>query len=274
MRRLLALLGLGLGLAPGAAPAGAQDEPYPAPRPHTTFALRDDDGVAVRRLDARVVYAGRRLNVRVALRATSRSGLERSVVLRVGRCIGGPVASPVCPPAFSRRIVLRRGATTFRYHVATVRIPERRVDSLRVSVTRPGRVVDPRGTRGYAELLLRGAAWRGPVAGEAFGFSARAGAGVDVRRVRLDAVGISPERARPLLGWTMDFAESLRVRTVAQACAEGCPARAQERLVPAGSSDFRDRPTLRRAGDVIRFGALAADAARPLFAVALPWPEL
>src|SRR4051794_8996210 len=89
---LLAVMAIG---ASDAASAGAVDRFHP--RPHSDFTLRAS-GLRIARFDVNARPHGSRIQVSVKLTARSRRSDER-VVLRIGRCVGGPATFPSCPPA-------------------------------------------------------------------------------------------------------------------------------------------------------------------------------
>jgi hypothetical protein len=282
LRTLVAAAAAGALLAP--ATAVAQDDvPYGrGERPHDTLSVPARDDVAVRQFVARFREQGDRIQVRVTLRAVPRGAARKTLVLRLGRCSDGSASALDCPPVVSRRVVLRRGDLGMRVLDATIRKPSRRFDAVQASLTAPGRTAGPSRAGTYAVLELRSRAWRFRPTTFPWGLYTQAlpenGAGFDLRSIRVDAVGITPVRARPTLRWdAVNTAGPATVRMTTKGClpTQTCRERVDEARVggpEAPGSDFR-RPTIRRDGDAVSVAGTRVEDGAALWSVTLPFPE-
>jgi hypothetical protein len=270
-RRLIALAGIASVAA--VAPSAAETLRPTQSRPHSSVVIRDAYNVATDRLSASIQPDHGRLRVRIDFSARSRSG-KRAVLLRAGRCVRGELASPSCPPSFTRHVVLYPNKTVHITATAFLRRPPKRQDSIRIFVTRPGK--QPPTTRPIAELALRGSAWRA-LAGRVFGYAVHSRAGVTIRAVRASGTGVSTERLRGTFTWDATSAADLDARTVISPCVEGapkCTVNSTPSPLAAGQrGTFFQRPTLFRAGaTTYTFQLVAPDSNAPLFVTLLPWP--
>jgi len=276
--RLLAVLFVVAGLgAPGAASAGAAD--VFRPRPHSDFTLRAS-GLRIARFEVNTRPLGHRIQVSVKLTARSR-GHDVRAVLRIGRCIDGPATFPSCPPAASRRVLLHPHRTIVVAFDALVLPPRARRDAIRVSLTRPGRVVRPyRSPRaGIVDMLLPRSAWT-RYADRSFGVRiARPWEGdalpYDVGTIAARAAQIDHLRLRPSLSWSAaGVAPQAVVSTTLGPCADGAPCRSWQRMADlVGRVGFGGRPTLVRVQtrQLLAFDARTLDGT--LFSLVLPWPR-
>ena len=254
-------------------PAGAETQRPTQSRPHSAVVIRDSYNVAVDRLSANVQPDHGRLRVRIDFSARARSTDKRAVVLRAGRCVRGPLSSPSCPSAYSRRVVLYPDKTVHVTTNAFLRRPGKHQDAIRISVTIPGKV---KGARPIAELFLRGSAWR-KLAGTDFGYAIHSRAGVAIRALRAYGAGVSSERLRGTFTWQATSSANLDAKTIISPCFEGAPKCAVDEtptpLIGGQGGDFFARPTLfRRGASIYTFQLVATDNNVPLFVTRLPWP--
>lgn len=277
-RRLLAALVLGLFAGAAAAASAAAPALY-GPRPHSDFTLRAS-ALRIARFDVNARPQGRRILVSVTLTARSRRKDVR-VVLRIGRCVGGPATFPSCPPAASRRVLLHPHRTVVVRFQGLVLRPRKRTNAIRVSLTAPGRVVRPYRSphAGIVDMLLPARAWT-RYADRSFGVRiARPWEGDalphDVQAIAVRAAQIDHLRLLPTLSWTAAGVPPQGVvTTTIGPCAAGAPCRAFQRMADQhGRVGFGARPNLVRTEtrQVLTFEASTLDAR--LFNLVLPWPR-
>jgi hypothetical protein len=254
------------------ASALADDTPYPSgDRPHAGVSLHELSGspVAVTRFHTSARRRGGRLLVHVSLRAHLRSGSQRTAVLRAGACRPGTSSFLTCPPSFNRRVRIRRDGTSRGFN-AFIRIPRRSVDTIRVSLTRPGDVVRPYHPQAYAMVELGGEGWRGDLAGRPFGAEIEPVEGVDVFDLRIDAAGVSDESVRPVLRWTGRSTRPVVVHTECTGSA-GCASQTRDVAVtPERNGSYWRRPFLRDAAPTLGLTGTIGGAA--LFRAEVPRP--
>jgi hypothetical protein len=270
-RRTITTLCVATTIALVAIPASAETVRPSQSRPHTAVVIRDAYNVAVDRLSANVHPDHGKLRVRIDFSARSRSG-KRAVLVRAGRCVRGELASPSCPPSYTRRVVLYPDKTVHITATAFLRRPPKRQDSIRIFISRPGK--QPASTRAIAELALRGSAWRS-LAGTDFGYAVRSRPGVTVRAVRAYGAGVSADQLRGTFTWEASSATDLSGKTIISPCARaGCSVRQTPATFAAGqTATFFERPTLSRGGaSMYAFQLVADDTNAALFVVQLPWP--
>jgi hypothetical protein len=265
---LVACAGLG-----AAEPVAGQLRPT-SKRPHSAVVVRDSFNVAVDRLSARTQRVGDRLRVRMVFSAWSRLG-NRSVTLRLGRCVSGGPGSSYCPPTSSRKITLRPDKTT-HVTVASVRVPPRREDAVEITVVPSAAPPPGVKRRPIAELFLRGTAWRRTPLGD-FGLAVFPRADVAVRAVRSYGAGVSPDQLRGTFRWIVRTSQRLDARTVVSPCFEGAPTCSVREhptvLEPGRDNIFFQRPTLFRGNALVyTFALYPAGGHVPLFHTRLPWP--
>jgi hypothetical protein len=249
------------------------------PRPHSDFTLRAS-GLRIARFDVNARPHGRRVQVSVKLTARSRRSDVRAV-LRIGRCVGGPATFPSCPPAASRQVLLHPHRTIVVAFGALVLRPRARTDAIRVSLTRPGRVVRPSGGRraGIVDMLLPRSAWT-RYADRTFGVRiARPWEGddlpYDVGTLAVRAAQIDHLRLRPTVSWTAaGVAPQAVVSTTLGPCAGGAACHSWQRMADlVGRVGFGGRPNLVRAQtrQLLAFDARTLNGT--LFSLVLPWPR-
>jgi hypothetical protein len=277
-RRLLAAFVAVVAVGAASSASAAAADLY-RPRPHSDFTLRASS-LRVARFEVSARPRGDRIEVSVKLTARSRRRDVR-VVLRVGRCVGGPATFPSCPPAAGRRVLLHPHRTVVVAFRALLRRPRARTDAIRVSVTRPGRVVRPyRSPRaGIVDMLLPASAWR-RYAGRTFGVRiARPWEGdrlpYDVGEIAARAAQIDHLRLRPSVSWSAaGVAPQAVVATTLGPCAGGAACRSWQRMADlVGRVGFGGRPHLVRAQtrQLLAFDARTLDGT--LFSLVLPWPR-
>jgi hypothetical protein len=277
-RRLLAALFVGAVSTAAPVASSTAADAY-RPRPHTDFTLRASH-VRIARFDVNARPRAGRIQVSVKLTARSR-GSDARVVLRIGRCVGGPATFPSCPPAASRRILLHPHRTIVVAFQALVPVPRARREAIRVSLTRPGRVVRPyRSPRaGMVDMLLPRSAWT-RYADRTFGVRiTRPWEGerlpYDVGTIAARAAQIDHLRLRPSVSWSAaGVAPQAVVSTTLGPCAGGAPCRAWQRMADlVGRVGFGGRPQLVRAQtrQLLAFDARTLDGT--LFSLVLPWPR-
>lgn len=278
LRPLAAFGAIALLVAGGSAGAAA-----PArynPRPHSDLTLRESD-VRVARFDVTARPRGNRILVSAKLTARSRAKDFRAVV-RIGRCVGGPSASPSCPPAFSRAVLLHPRRTIVLSVSALVPRPIARTNAIRVSLTPRGRVVRPHRSRNVAmvDMLLPASAWT-TYPDQAFGLRiTRPWEGdrlpTDVRTIAVRAAQIDAGRLRPTLSWTArGVAPQAIVTTTVGPCTGDAACRyAWQRMAnQIGRVGFGGRPHATRtdARQLLTFGARTLNGR--LFDLVMPWPR-
>jgi hypothetical protein len=237
-------------IAVGLPPAAAADQRISSShRPHTRVATYQRGGVIVRRL----LFQGHRSSHRIVgtmgVAVDNRSRTTRTVQLRIGRCRGGPLARPVCPSARSvlLRIPSQRRISAFRR--VRLRQPSTRDDQIEVSVTRPGARPPISHAFNYANLLLRGRAWRSG-ASTWYGLQAgRAIVGEAVVRAVVDVPATARSSIRPSIAWSGTAAGGTPWVTAVRLCATsfGCDAAPEARrwttMATTGRVAFQERPS-------------------------------
>ncbi|CAA9502066.1 MAG: hypothetical protein AVDCRST_MAG85-1824 [uncultured Solirubrobacteraceae bacterium] len=190
--------------------ATAQQGRYEGSRPHSVARIRDRDGVAVTRIEAKVRRVGSQLEVRVVLDAHLRRGTSRAAALHVLSCTG-TTDYPDCPNRSPRRIAL---APQSRTTAATVRVavPPPKTDAIVVALTRPPRYKHGSDPTTYAYLQIQGEGWRGRGAGRSYGAVVEPLDGFDVHELHFDGIGLGPKEARAAVMWSVSSEEPARVR--------------------------------------------------------------
>ena len=260
------------------ATAGATSAPYD-PRPRASFAMRDA-GLRVARFDVHAVPRGERLLVGVTMTARSRARDVRAV-MRVGRCTGGPVATPACEPAVNRPVVLHPGRTTIVHLNARVRRPSPTRDAVRVSLTPPGRVVRPSSPAvAIVDVLLPSSAWT-VFPGQRFGLRVARpwegdGLPYDITTIAARGSQVDADTLQATLGWTADIPPGTVVTTTAGTCPAGgvaCPPPSETMADRLGHANESRNPRLQRAApkQVLSYGARTADGS--MFDLVMPWPR-
>jgi hypothetical protein len=202
-------------------------------------------------------------------------------VLRIGRCSGGPVATPSCEPAISRAVLLHPRRTTIVAVSARVRAPSAGRDAIRVSLTPPGRVVRPSSPRvAIVDMLLPASAWT-RFAGQGFGLRvARPWEGdllpYDVTTIAVRGSQVDAGRLDATLAWTARLPAGTLVSTTAgqcQAADAGCPPVSQTAAGAGGrASSERRQPLPRvRSRQMLTYGARTSEGS--LFDLVMPWPR-
>jgi hypothetical protein len=254
---------------PQVASAAAQAIP-PTARPHSRVVTYDRGDVRIGRLQMAVTRSGGRLHARVALsvRNVSRGPLRRE--LRVGRCIGGLAAAPVCPASATIHVRLAAGEQRDYDARVTLRQPPARPDAVQAALVRAG-ARQPYGFRSDGLLLLKGGAWRATGAGRTYGVQFASGDGA--RRLSFDIPLIARDRAYIDVKWQGTAAPDGAATTISRCTGATCTSRplpaARSR---SGSQLFGNRFDFTRGtADALGLSAVAPGGA-PLFDAALPWP--
>src|SRR5919198_992094 len=163
--RAVALLAV---LAAAGAHAGPASAQAPTGRPHSHVVTYARGNLHVERLQMAVTRPGERLSARVALTVRNEEPWAIVRELRIGRCVGGTGAAPVCPATRTVHVRLAAGEQrTFVAHV-TLRQPPPRLDAAQAALVRPS-ARQPYAMRSDGLLLLKGRAWRGGGAGRTYG---------------------------------------------------------------------------------------------------------
>jgi hypothetical protein len=235
-------------------------------------------GVLVYDFRAAVAQSGRKLRVRVVVGAASTADASRRIVVRAGRCTSGELSFPDCPPEFTRSLVVPRGRLAYRSLRFALRRPPARLDTIRITVNRPGEVTRARpvgagAAAAYAQLLLRGSAWRDSPR-TLFGLGIVRKSAVRLTALRADAAALSSRAIRPSFEWAGIAADSVVVLSDERTCGtpDCAPARSLRSTLRAGvEHHFFDRPELERgAPPGLGLDVTAGD--RRLGTVRLPWP--
>jgi hypothetical protein len=267
-----------LGATTAASAAPAPPVRPPDQRPHTIAATYDRDGVVVRRFDLRITRRTGVLHATVTATAQA-SGATRRVALVVGRCAGGSLGFPTCPPSLIVPVTLRAGAGPIAVsRSVTLRQPPPGSDYVQAALVTPGSAHDARfaAKQEYARVLLRGTAWRGPLAGQAFGVRTRATAALDVRHVTLNLSAVSPAAARPVWTWTGTAPAPFSAATTLSPCGSdsGCTSHVYADTFGAGSVTAFARPGAHRPAGATAFSLTVASGPQDQAAtVRLPWPD-
>jgi hypothetical protein len=259
-----------LAAAIAASPAAADRIPFSA-RPHSRVVTYDRGDVLVRRLQMTVTRADHRLHVRVRLTARNVGDTALRRELRVGRCVSGPLAYPVCPPSSTINVRLAPGQLRSVTAAVALRQPPARPDTIEAALVAPG-ARSPYLNRTDGELLLTGGAWRGAGAGRPYGVSF--GPGDGARRLNFDIPVTEPDQAYIDVKWQGTAAPAQATTTISRyrgASREDQPLRADKRR--SGPMLFGNRFDFdRRGASAIGLRATAPDGAE-LFGAALPWPR-
>jgi hypothetical protein len=256
----------------GAAPAAPASTQRPVGRPHSHVVTYDGGDLHVQRLQMAVMSSRGRLRARVAL--TVRNETRRPIAreLRIGRCVGGAPAAPVCAPTRSVRV--RLGAGEQRSFTARVTLarPPARTDAVQAALVRRT-ARQSYAFRSDGLLLLSGSAWRGAGAGRTYGVALAPGDGA--RRLSFDIPLTAPGRAFIDVKWQGTAAPAGAATTISRCTRGTCtpqplpPARAH-----SGPRTFGNRLDFQaQAADSIGLRAVSATGGPPLFDATLPWPE-
>lgn len=269
-RRALVSLVLAAALVPAAsAPAAASFGA--ASRPHTrvvTYA----HGVRVGTLQLALHRAGHVLRGHVVLSASSTTGRAVTRTLRVGRCLRGTAAAPVCPASTALRVRVPATGTVALRRLITLRQPGARLDAVEARLVAAGTSTMSRFSYSDAELLLRGRAWRGASAGHGYGVVLGSGPGASIGRISVDGPATDPDRLYADVVYT---AAGPDLGTPVTTFLRSPPAPGDLGTVlrnrrGSGPTEFRDRFDVHRRG-AATFGIQVRNPAL-LGRVLLPWP--
>lgn len=262
-------------LAAALAPAAPASAALPLPvhaRPHArvvTYA----HGVRVTTLQLALHRSGHVIRGRVILAAHGTTGRAITRTLRVGRCLRGAAAAPICPASISIAVhVPARGSVRVSRSI-TVRQPGARLDSVEARLVVPGARTEPAFYHADAELLLRGRAWRGAAAGHEYGLVLSSLADASIGRISVDGPAIYPDTLYADVAYTAGGTALGRPLTTFLRS----PARAGDagtvlhNLRGSGPDDFRDRFQVTQRG-ASAFGVQVRGAGHVLARVLLPWP--
>jgi hypothetical protein len=271
VRPTLVALTLGAALAT-AAPVSAATRFPPSERPHArvvTYA----HGVRVTTLQLSLHRSGHLIRGRVILAAQSTTGRAVTRTLRVGRCLRGSAAAPVCPASTSRTVrVPAAGSVTLTQSV-TLRQPGARLDAVEARLVSPRAAPQAAFHHADAELLLRGRAWRGVTAGHQYGLVLTSHPDAAVGRISVDGPATKPDELYADVVYT------------ASGPALGVPVTTFLRSPPpagdlgtmlsnrrgSGPESFRDRFDAKQQG-ASTFGIQVRGGGHLLARVLLPWP--
>jgi hypothetical protein len=262
---------LGAALAT-AAPASAALPLPVAARPHArvvTYA----HGVRVSTLQLALHRSGHVIRGRVILAAQSTTGRAITRTLRVGRCLHGAPAAPICPASTSIAVHVPATGSVRMSRSITLRQPGARLDAVEARLVVPGAKTEPAFYHADAELLLRGRAWRGVTAGHEYGLILSSRADASIGRISVDGPAIDPDTLYADVVYTAGGAALGKAATTFLRS----PARAGDvgtvlhNLRGAEPEYFRDRFQItRRAASA--FGIQVRAAGHLLARVLLPWP--
>jgi hypothetical protein len=168
-------------------------------RPHTEVRLEDRSLAIADFKAAAFPRAGGRVLVHMLVSARSRAGTQPRVI-RIARCTGSPLAVPNCRVMRSLPVAFNAHTTTIAHLNATMALPPRSVDAVRIEIDPVGKRVQPR-TAPFvadAQILLGGRAWRNR-AGQLFGARISRpweseNQSFDVRSLDMAATGLSARR--------------------------------------------------------------------------------
>ncbi|MCW3003938.1 MAG: hypothetical protein JWQ20_3236 [Conexibacter sp.] len=271
VRRTLAALTLAAALAP-AVPASAATPLPVTERPHSrvvTYA----HGVRVTRLQLALHRSGHLIRGYVTVAARSTTGQAVTRTLRVGRCLRGTTAAPVCPASASITLHIPATGSLALTRAVTLRQPGARLDAVEARLVVPGAATEPAFHHGDAELLVRGRAWRGETAGHQYGVVLTSNAEASIGRISVDGPATKPDELYADVVYT------------ASGSALGVPVTTFLRSPPpagdvgtglrnrrgSGPQDFRDRFDAKQRGASM-FGIQVYGGGHQLARVLLPWP--
>jgi hypothetical protein len=264
-------LTLGVALA-SAAPAPAATTFPPQQRPHArvvTYA----HGVRVTTLQLALHRSGHMIRGRVILAARSTTGRAVTRTLRVGRCLRGSAAAPVCPASTSLTVhVPATGSVTLTQPVA-LRQPGARLDAVEARLVVPGAATEPAFYHADAELLLRGRAWRGATAGHQYGLVLTSHPDAAVGRISVDGPATKPDELYADVVYTasgsaLGVPVTTFLRSPPPAGDHGTVLRNRR---GSGPGSFRDRFDAEQRG-ASTFGVQVRGGGHLLARVLLPWP--
>ncbi|MEA2192359.1 MAG: hypothetical protein QOI73_2480 [Solirubrobacteraceae bacterium] len=273
MQPRLPLLALTLGVAVvAAAPVSAATPIAYNARPHArvvTYA----HGVRVTTLQLALHRSAHLIRGRVILAAQSTTGHAVTRTLRVGRCLRGRAAAPICPASASITVHIPAKRPVSITRSVTLRQPAARLDAVEVRLVKPGAATEPAFFHADAELLLRGRAWRGDTAGHRYGVVLSSARDAAVGRISVDGPATQPDQLYADVVYT------------ASGPALGVPVTTLLRSPPSagdlgtvlansrgsGPGDFRDRFDIKQRG-ASSFGVQVRGAGHLLARVLLPWP--
>jgi hypothetical protein len=230
-------------------------------------------GVRVTTLQLALHRSGHVIRGRVILAAQSTTGRATTRTLRVGRCVRGAPAAPVCPASTSLTVhVPATGSVTVTRPV-TLRQPGSRLDAVEARLVVPGAATEPAFYHADAELLLRGRAWRGATAGHEYGLVLTSHADAAIGRIFVDGPATKPDELYAEVAYT------------ASGPALGAPVTTFLRSPPpagdlgtvlsnqrgSGPKRFADRFFAEQRGAAV-FGVHVRGGGHLLARVLLPWP--
>jgi hypothetical protein len=270
-RHVLIALMLGAALAP-AAPASAATPLPVAARPHARV-VTYDHGVRVTTLQLALHRSGHVIAGRVILAAQSTTGRAITRTLRVGRCLRGAPAAPICPASSSVTVRVPATGSVHLTRSISLRQPSGRLDAVEARLVVPGAKTEPAFYHADAELLLRGRAWRGATAGHEYGLILSSRADAAIGRISVDGPAIYPDAlyavvAYAAAGSALGKPVTTFLRSPAPAGDVGTVLHNQR---GSGPTQFRDRFQVKQRG-ASTFGIRVRGAGHLLAQVLLPWP--
>jgi hypothetical protein len=273
MSARLALAALTLtGALASAVPASAATPIRVNERPHSrvvTYA----HGVRVTTLQLALHRSGHLIRGYVILAAQSTTGRAVTRTLRVGRCLRGTMAAPICPASSSITVRIPATGSVSLTRPIRLRQPGARLDSVEARLVVPGAATEPAFYHGDAELLIRGRAWRGITAGHRYGVVLTSNAEAAIGRISVDGPATRPDELYADVVYT------------ATGSALGEPVTKFLRSPPppgdigtvlrnrrgSGPQSFRDRFDAKQRGASL-FGIQVYGGGHQLARVLLPWP--
>jgi hypothetical protein len=230
-------------------------------------------GVRVTTLQLALRRHGNMIRGRVILAAQSTTGRAVTRTLRVGRCVGGAGAAPLCPASTSLTVRVPATGSVSLARPVTLRQPAAPLDAVEARLTVPGAVTRPSTRDTDAELLLRGRAWRGATAGHQYGLVLSSHPDAAVGRISVDLPATQPDKLYADVVYTATgFALGVPVTTLLRSPAPaGDHGTDLHNRRGSGPRNFRDRFDVKRQGASM-IGVQVRGAGHLLARVLLPWP--
>jgi hypothetical protein len=270
-RRALTALTLAGALA-STVPASAATPIPVSERPHSRV-VTYDHGVRVTKLQLSLHRNGHLIRGRVIVAARSTTGRAVTRTLRVGRCLRGAMAAPICPASTSITVDVPATGSVSIMRPITLRQPGARLDSVEARLVVPGAATEAAFHHADAELLIRGRAWRGITAGHQYGVVLTSSPEAAVGRISVDGPATRPDElyadvVYTATGSALGQPETTLTRSPPPAGDVGTVLRNRR---GSGPESFRDRFDVEQRGASM-FGIQVRGGVHLMARVLLPWP--